>query len=114
MTWKSNSFIFQVPLKALSGKRGDYWESLGIAGSCQILRSVVATSCDCSCKVFLVHKVSRAQCLSADDSVWRRESLLKTCTVPPENTSKFLLLPALIPVVHCSEFFSSLLWAVLG
>lgn len=51
--------------------------------------------------MLFVHKVSRAQCLSADGSGWRKESLLETCTVPPENILKFLLLPALIPVIHC-------------
>lgn len=76
------------------------------------MSSAIAISCDCSYKVLRVYKVFRAQSLSADGSVWKRESLLKTCTVPPENILKFLLLPVLIPVIH--YLFRVLFLAVLG
>lgn len=115
MTWKSNSFLFQTLLKALSGKRGIIGREVQAlkahVRSCALC-SAIATSCGWSYKVLLVHKIFRAEHLCADGSVWRRESLLKTCTVPPENILKFLLLPALIPVIHC--LFRVLFLAVMG
>lgn len=114
MTWKSNFFLFQGPLKALSGKRGDYWEkSLGIEGLCQILCSVLF---HCHLLWLVLQSVTCSQNFQGWTSVcwWHclEESLLKTCTVPSENILKFLLLPALIPVIHCLS--RVLLLAVMG